>query len=128
MNGRLLQAGFLAVLAVAVVLLREQTMTRETTVDPDTRLEVVVAAHTVREPDRSALEMTLSLVSACKLLVESSLVQEEFQEVADRTFRFVFVPSLDRDGKARLHGCLQDARLQHLQLRVLEMTEARLTA
>jgi hypothetical protein len=86
---------------------------------------VVVAAHTMREPDRSAAEMTTSLVAACKLLVESSLVQEAYQEVADRTFRFVFAPSLDRDGKSRLHGCLEDARLQHLQLRVVSMEETR---
>ncbi len=103
--------------------LRAETMARNTPDEFGSALAVIVRAEVRREPESATLEMARALVNTCRLQVDSTLVQPLFRQVDDDTFRFVLEPDLIESDRRQLRGCLQDARLQHLQLDVLDMRQ-----
>lgn len=107
------------VLALGVVVLRETTMSRSTPVDERLDLAVEVRAFVVREPPGAIESTTRALVDLCRLEVNADLVTAA--RLAADEFRFVLSPTLNKSGRRQLHGCLEDARVQHLQLDVLHM-------
>lgn len=111
----------LGVVAIGVQRLALATMSRDTPTDPRSRSEIVVRAVAVREPEYGLLEMTRALLLACRLQVTVDLVEREFEQVSNDTFRFMVQPSLNESDRRQLHGCLEDARLEHLQLDVVAM-------
>lgn len=113
----------LVVAGFAVVQMAELTMTRHDPVDPNSRLAVVVEARTKGYTGFSQLNMARSLFLACRLEVNSSVVPEAFEVVDSGTFRFVLQPALDEADQRQLHGCLEDARIDQLQVEVLAMEE-----
>lgn len=113
----------LGVVAFGVQRLALATMSRDVPTDPGSRTEVVVEADAVREPHYGLLEMTRALFMACRLQVTVDLVEQAFERVSPSAFRFVVQPALNESDRRQLHGCLEDARLEHLQLDVLAMRQ-----
>lgn len=111
----------LAVLGAAIVVVRAATMARETPVDPRLELAVVLRAHAVREPPGAIEPMTRALVEVCRLGVDTQLVDAGYRRLDPDEFRFVLRPALNDSDRRRLHGCLEDARVEHLQLDVLRL-------
>ncbi|HEV2071765.1 MAG TPA: hypothetical protein VGR26_18425 [Acidimicrobiales bacterium] len=103
---------------LGVVQMAEYTMTRHEPVPPDSRMAVVVEAHTKGHSPYSRLQMTRSLFLACRLQVNTTVVEDNFRTVAPDTFRFVLEPTLDDSDQRQLRGCLEDARIDQLQLDV----------
>ena len=111
------------VVVVGVVLLREQTMTRHQPGVPGTATEVIVSAATRNaEPASTVTELTRALVSTCRLEVDAEPISElERLSSKDRRYRLVLAPALDEFDERQLHGCLEDARINHLQLKVTRL-------
>lgn len=118
-------AGMVAaiVVVVGVVLLREQTMTRHQPGVPGTATEVIVSAATRNnEPASTVTELTQALVSTCRLEVDAEPISElERLSSEDHRYRLVLAPALDEFDERQLHGCLEDARINHLQLKVTRL-------
>lgn len=107
------------VLAVGILMLRDATMSRETPVDEQRDLAVQVRAHVLDEPPGVITGMVRALVDVCRLEVYTKLVAADRLDADE--FRFVLSPTLNDSDRRQLHGCLEDARVQHLQLDVLRM-------
>ncbi len=109
----------LVVAGLAVVQLAEITMSRETPVDPDSRMAVVTKVHTKGHTPYSSLQMARALFLTCRLDVDTNLVTEAFDIVGPGEFQFVIQPALNESDRRQLHGCLEDARVDQLQVEVL---------
>jgi len=122
-NSRLL-AGLVALAVVAGVLaLRERTMTRHEPGRPGTATEVVVRARVRGATPRSAPdEFAAALLLACRLEVDAEPAGPmERPGPGVQRYRLVLEPALDEFDERRLHGCLEDARLDHVQLEVVSL-------
>ena len=113
--------GLLA-LGWGVVQLAEATMTRHEAVPAESRMAVEVAAHTKGHTLFSRLQMTRSLFMACRLQTNTAVLGEEFEVLQD-SFRFVIQPALDDSDRRQLHGCLEDARIDQLQVEVVSIDQ-----
>lgn len=112
-----------AVAAAGIFVLRAELMTVELETAEGSRTSFVVEART-REDPQLLDEMTRGLVSVCRLLVNADVVQRSFQRTDDRQFVFVLEPGLDEFDMREMRGCLQDARVQHLLVDVVEAQTA----
>lgn len=110
----------LAVVAVGVFFLRAELMTVRAPEQPGSRTEFVVHADT-REDPRHLREMTRGLVSVCRLLVNADVVEASFTPLSDDVFTFAVEPALGEFDTREMRGCLQDARVQHLQVDVRDV-------
>lgn len=118
---RWLVAGGVPVLAaVGVLALRAELMTVHRDLPPGSQTEFLVVADT-REDRRHLPEMTRSLVSVCRLLVNGDVVERSFQADGHGVFRFSVTPGLDEFDVREMRGCLQDARVQYLLVDVREV-------
>lgn len=119
---RLLPAVLIVVVGVvAAMTLAEHTMSRDHAVDPGTRMAVTIDAATKGGTFFSELQMTRSLFLACRLEVDAKVVSEAFEVRPPGSYRFVIRPALDESDRRQLHGCLEDARIDQLQLDVVGM-------
>lgn len=118
MKTALIALGCLVLAALGVVKMAELTMTRHEAVPAGSRMEVVVEAYTKGHSGFTRLQMSRALFMACRLLTNSAVVEEDFRRLAPDTFRFVLTPALDDSDQRQLRGCLEDARLDQLQLDV----------
>jgi hypothetical protein len=109
-----------AVIAAGVVALRAEVMTVHLAPPSGSQTEFVVVAHT-KEDARHLPEMTRSLVSLCRLLVNGDVVENSFDARADGVFAFSVTPGLDEFDVREMRGCLQDMRVQHLLLDVRQV-------
>lgn len=126
---RLLPPVLLVVLAgLAVVTMAEFTMSRDRGVDPESRMAVTVEARTRGETFFTRLEMTRALFLSCRLEVNGTLLSDAMTILGPESFRFVVRPALNESDRRQLHGCLEDARIDQLQLDVLEMERIPLKA
>ena len=107
-------------LALGVVVLRAELMTVHRDLPPGSQTEFVVVADT-REHPRHLPEMTRSLVSVCRLLVNGDVVERSFGTHADGVFTFSVAPGLDEFDVREMRGCLQDTRVQHLLVEVRDV-------
>ena len=110
--------------ALAIILLREQTMSRHVQPAPDSRSEVVVHVST-HGPERAPEDRAQALVGVCQLEVESALVDGSLRAVGDGDYSFAVQPALDASDQRQLHGCLEDAIVDHVQARVLTIRQLR---
>ena len=118
--------GLALVLALAgVLVLRAEVMTVYEPQPPGSRTEFVLEAET-REDPRHLREMTRSLVSVCRLLVNGEVVERSFDHLGGGVFRFAVEPALGEFELREMRGCLQDTRVQHLLVDVRE-TQTRLS-
>lgn len=107
--------------ALGVVALRDATMSTHQPVAPGSRLAVVVAARTHNRPAaHTTAEMARAAALACRLQVGADVVDDRVERVGSGRYRFVLRPSLDASDRKQFTGCLQDWRVDHLRLDVIE--------
>lgn len=123
MRNALTTLAVLVLAGLAVPLLADATMSRETPVDPQSKMEIVLVARASHEPHDTLTEMARTLFVGCRLQASSRLEEDGFRHLAEDRYRFVIAPSLNESDRRQLHGCLEDARVQHLQADVLSMRE-----
>ena len=111
---------------IGVLVLRERTMSRHEPRVPGTATEIVVEAAT-NAGAAATTEFTRALVGICRLEVDAELVSEP-ERVSDQhhRYRLVLAPALDEFDERQIHGCLEDARVNHLQLEVLTLRRLQL--
>ena len=105
---------------VAIVVLRERTMTRHEPGVPGTATEVVISADTRNAvPSASTAELAGALFLTCRVEVEAEpLTDLQRQPGQPSRYRMVLAPELDEFDECQLHVCLEDARINHLQVEV----------
>lgn len=113
----------LVVSGFAIDALADATMSRETPVDPSSHLEVVIEARVVREPNMSLHDVLYALVTTCRTQVDARADDAGLVEIDDDRFRIVITPAVNESDRRQLHGCIEDARVQHLQAEVLSMRQ-----
>ncbi|MDT0275469.1 hypothetical protein [Blastococcus goldschmidtiae] len=101
-----------------LLALRAELMTVSVEQPEGSYTDVVVAAEVKQEDPGVRPEMTRGLVSTCRLLVNSDVVEDSFVALSEGVFTFRLHPGLDEFDRRELRGCLSDARVQHLQVEV----------
>jgi hypothetical protein len=110
----------LAIGVVAVLALREATLSTHGRIDPDTRVALVIDARTRNaEPGQTVDEMVEALVLSCRLEVNSDVVSLRTQ--GEGRFRAVLEPALDETNRKQLRGCLEDWTIDGLRADVVRM-------
>lgn len=106
---------------VAVVALREATLSTHQPVDPPSRMAVVVDARTRSgERGQSLPEMVEALLLTCRLEVNSDLVgPARVVDEGGGRFRAVLQPALDETNRRQLRGCVEDWMIDHLLVDVV---------
>ena len=111
-------------LGVAVVQLRDATMSTHTAQDPRSQLELVVEAEVHgSETGQSLAEYTRAKILLCRTEVAYSDPVVELDHLGDGVFRTVLQPALDDTNRTQFRGCLHDWNVDHLRLEVVSMTE-----
>jgi len=108
---------------LAVVSLREATMSTHYHVSPDSRTMIVLRASTHRGQSGQTLEeMVEAALLLCRLEVSSDIHgAAEPQPGAAGTYKVMVRPALDETNRRQLRGCLQDWRVDHLRVDVVRM-------
>jgi hypothetical protein len=114
----------LAIGVVAVVALREATLSTHGTVDPDSRVAIVLDASTRHaESGNTVTEMVEALLLTCRLEVGSDVVGP-IRAVGDGRFRAVLQPALDETNRKQLRGCLEDWTIDSVRAHVVSLERA----
>jgi hypothetical protein len=109
---------------VAVLLLREATLSTHEEVDAR-ETDLVVSAKTKSgEPNQTLSEMVEAQLLACRLEVESDLAGP-IERVGDGRYHAVLVPALDESNRKQFRGCVEDWIIDHVQLDVIELNQIR---
>jgi hypothetical protein len=114
----------LAVGVVAVLALREATLSTHEEVDARETELVVSGERRGGEKSQTLSEMVEAQVSTCRLEVDSDLVGP-LERLDDGRYRAVLAPALDETNRKQFRGCLQDWIVDHLQIDVEELTNVR---
>jgi hypothetical protein len=109
---------------VAVLALREATLSTHEEVDAR-ETDLLVSAKTKGgEPNQTLSEMVEAQLLSCRLEVESDL-SGPIERLGDGRYRAVLVPALDESNRRQFRGCVEDWIIDHVQLDVLELTQVR---
>ena len=112
----------LAVGVVAVLALREATLSTHERVPRNSQMEVVVTARMRgAEQNQSLGEMVEAVLNACRLEVASDFMGEP-ESVGDGRFRAVLVPALDQTNRRQFRGCVEDWTLDQVRVDVVSMS------
>ena len=104
----------IAVMVVAVLLLRDATLSTHQPVDPDSRIELVLHVRTKGgEAGQTVAEMAEAQVLTCRLEVNSDPVTP-LDDLGDGRFRVVLSPSMDSTDQRQFRGCLEDWTIDHV--------------
>lgn len=121
----------LAVGIVAVLSLREATLSTHQPIAADSQVEIVVESETShRERSQTVAEMTEALFLTCRLEINSDLVGD-LERVAggddpdEGTFRAVLQPAFDETNERQFRGCIEDWTLDQLLVDVLRIEQIR---
>lgn len=113
----------LAVGVIAVVALREATLSTHEGIVRGSRIELVVEAHTKgAERTQELHEMVEAQLLACRLEVKSDVVGE-IEARGDSRFRAVLEPSMDKSDRRQFRGCLEDWVIDHFQMDVVHLDD-----
>jgi hypothetical protein len=113
----------LAIGVVAVVALREATLSTHETIAPDSRIAVVVSGRVKGgEPGQSLEEMVEAQLQACRLEVSSDVVGD-IEPLGNHRYRAVLAPSMDQTNRRQFRGCLEDWRIDQFQIDVIRFEE-----
>jgi hypothetical protein len=113
----------LAIGMVAVLALREATLSTHQPVPPDSQIELIVSARTKNtETNQTAAEMVQAQLLSCRLEVTSDIVGE-IEDLGDNHFRAVMQPSMDETNRRQFRGCVEDWVIDGVWLNVVEFEE-----
>jgi hypothetical protein len=116
----LLGAVGLAIGVVAVLALREATLSTHEAVD-GSGVEVVVFAETRNgERGQTLDEMVEAQLLSCRLEVSSDL-QGPVEDLGDGRYRATLAPALDQTNRRQFRGCVEDWLIDHVRIDVLEL-------
>jgi hypothetical protein len=104
---------FVVAVVVAVVLLRNATMTVHTKMSPTSQLVVDASARwkaSITEAENHARALTIACVSETSTRARL----RDFRWRGDGRFRFWVKPSLDEFDQRQLRGCMSDFRMPQL--------------
>jgi hypothetical protein len=111
----------LALGIIAVVALREATLSTHGAIDPDSRVEVLLDVRTRhREPGQTVAESVEALLLTCRLEVSSDVVGP-IRDVGNGRFRAVLQPALDETNRKQLRGCLEDWTIDSVHADVVSL-------
>jgi hypothetical protein len=114
----------LVVGVVAVLLLREATLSTHEEVDAR-QTDLVVSAETKGgEPNQTLSEMVEAQLLTCRLEVESDY-SGPIERLGDGRYHAVLVPALDESNRKQFRGCVEDWVIDHVQLDVDELDQIR---
>jgi hypothetical protein len=117
----LLGAIGLGVGIVAVLALREATLSTHEPVSDAEETELVVSAKTKGgERDQTLPEMVEAQLLTCRLEVTSDLVGP-IEELGDGRFRAVLAPAMDETNRRQFRGCVEDWVIDHVRVDVVEL-------
>jgi hypothetical protein len=109
--------------ALAVLGLREATLSTHQPVPPDSTIEVVFdAKEKGSEPTQGLDEIVETKLQMCRLEVTSDVVGE-IESLGDGRYRAVLAPTMDQTNRRQFRGCLEDWGIDHIQLDVLSLVE-----
>ena len=115
----------LAVGGVAVLALKEATLSTHRKVTEASHTVIVLEAKVHGEEHRLTLDETVEAVLvACRLEVSSDLERDEPKPLGGGRFEASMVPALDETNQRQLRGCLEDWTLDHLKVDVLSVRSA----
>ncbi len=120
----LLAAVGIAVGVIAVVALREATLSTHQVIAPDSKIEVVVSGR-IRgggEAGQTMDEMVEAQVQSCRLEVNSDVIGE-VEPLGNNEYRAILQPAMDQTNKRQFRGCLEDWKIDQFQLDVLKLEE-----
>jgi hypothetical protein len=113
----------LAVGVVAVLALREATLSTHEPVTGD-EMELVVSARTEGgEQNQTLPEMVEAQLQTCRLEVTSDLAGP-IEPLGDGRFRAVLTPAMDETNRRQFRGCVEDFMIDHVQINVIQLTVA----
>jgi len=113
----------LALGVLLVLALREATLSTHTRVEPDSQIELLVAASSEgAEPGQTLTEMTTAQLLNCRLEVKSDLVGS-LVDLGHGRYRARFAPAMDETDRRQFRGCLSDWVIDHLHLDVIHLRE-----
>jgi hypothetical protein len=103
---------------LAVVALREATMSTHSPVPPDSRVELVVEASSRGgDESQSTAERVDAQVRTCRLEVAADLVGE-MEPTGDDRYRGILAPALDDTDRRQFRGCVEDWVIDNVRLDV----------
>ncbi|HZA76649.1 MAG TPA: hypothetical protein VE623_09710 [Acidimicrobiales bacterium] len=117
----LLGAVGLGIGIVAVLALREATLSTHEPVSEARETELVVSAKTKGgEQDQTLPEMVEAQLRTCRLEVTSDLVAP-IEELGDGRFRAVLAPAMDETNRRQFRGCVEDWVIDHVRIDVVDL-------
>jgi hypothetical protein len=112
-----------AIAVVAVVALRDATLSTHERIARDSQIELVVEGRSKgAEGGQTVAEMVQAQVLTCRLEVNSDLVGP-IESEGDGRFRAVLTPSMDESNRRQFRGCLEDWVIDQFQLDVIRLEE-----
>jgi hypothetical protein len=114
-------AALVVAVLVGIVLLRQETMSVHQPAPPGSSTRVVVTGINNAPSRASVAARTRAQVALCRLEVHDETSEPVLRPLDEDTFEFGLRPALDESDRRQLHGCLEDALVDHLQLRVERM-------
>jgi hypothetical protein len=110
----------LAIGVVAVLALREATLSTHETV-PGRGTALLVDADTKgAEPGQTLAEMVEAQLLGCRLEVSSDL-RGPIEPLGDGRFRATLEPTLDETNERQFRGCVEDWVIDHLRVDVVDL-------
>jgi len=109
---------------VVVILLRQETMSVHTLGPPGSSTVVVVEASArFQRAASTTASLARAQIALCRTEVHDVTTDPEVIHELPATFAFRLHPALDEADRRQLHGCLEDARIDHLQMSVVRMVD-----
>lgn len=116
-----LGAAGLVVGILAVVALREATMSTHQSVAAGSRVEVVMDARTRHgEASQTAAEMVDAQLRTCRLQVDADVVGA-VRPAGGHRFRAVLSPALDETDRRQFRGCMEDWLIDNVRIDVVSL-------
>ena len=113
----------LAIGMLAVLSLREATLSTHHRVADGSQTELIVSARARgAETTQSLEEIVEAQVQACRLEVNSDVVGE-IAATDEGHFRAVLRPSMDETNRRQFRGCLEDWLIDHVRLDVVTLQD-----
>jgi hypothetical protein len=113
----------LAIGMLAVLSLREATLSTHQSVPLDSQTELIITASARgAETTQSLQEIVEAQVQACRLEVNSDVVGEVADQ-GDGHYRAILRPSMDETNRRQFRGCLEDWLIDHVRLDVVTLQD-----
>jgi hypothetical protein len=114
----------LAIGILAVLALREATLSTHQPVAPDSQIELIVETDVngIESVLHTVEDATLAQITTCQLEVSSVLVGD-LEPQGDDRFRAVLSPSMDDTNRRQFRGCIEDFIIDGVQIDVVSLEE-----